>query len=353
MAIRAHVRYSRMLSADDCWTMLNLKSTAEITEFLKGTSAYEKPLETTISATAHRNDLEKALRSALLEEAGIFMSKLNAGARRKFFMDWMSWFETEHLKNIFRWMKTGHIDKSELIKIPGSDIVYEDLLKCTSYSELLDALRPTKYYRPLKDEFRKLTGHEADSLFGLETALDHFVEAQVMYDLADLNEEERALLTPLFGSRIDLTNLYTLHRCKWYYNMLTEEILSMLIPASWKVKPKDIKIMANAPSRDERYVYFKEHFPVYGQLFDMTRHKPDRELQLETLIRRYNYFEAQKLFKKGPPGFHTCVSYFMLKLHEIEDIVRIVEDVRYKHDPHVAAKYLIRPIEGRGFGWQS
>jgi V/A-type H+-transporting ATPase subunit C len=62
---------------------------------------------------------------------------------------------------------------------------------------------------------------------------------------------------------------------------------------------------------------------------------------------------ALKIFQKGSPGFHTAMSYFILKSHELDDVIRIIEAVRYDYDRRNAANYLIRPIvSGEEPKWQ-
>jgi len=357
MGVRSHVLYSHLLSADECWTLLNLKSTAEITEFLKGTDGYKDHLALLISATAHRIDLENAVRSAVLSEAEVFLTYLSAGPRRKFFADWLCWFESEHLKNIFRWIRSRRVDRdtmrSRLFHVPGSTLPYEKLLNSNNYSDLLEALRNTKYYAPLRDVVKHLIKGEDTSLFSTELAIDNFVETELYNDLKNLQEDERATLTPIFGTRIDLLNLCNFHRCMWYYNMILEETLTRMLPVKYKVQTQDLRDMAKGTTWEDRFTRLASKFPVYAKIFTDALQQPDAELILETSIRQFNYVQSIRAFKKGTPGFHTAISYFLLKLHEVEDIIRIIEDVRYGVEPHVAARYLIRPIiSGGETSWQ-
>lgn len=351
LGVKAHVLYSQLLKADEYWTLLNLNSIADIADFLKNTDGYRRILEPTVPNKTHRTELENALRSSLLAEAETFLSYLQNEWRR-FFIDWMSWFEAEQLKSIFRWMRTRRIDhdamRARLIHVPGAELPYEALLNCVDYDELLDALSGTKYYRVLKEPVRRIVNGEK-SLFSLEMAVDNLVETILYNDIKSLSAKERTMLEPLFGSRIDLLNIYHLHRCMWYYSMTVEETIAYLLPVRHNVKTKHLRAIAKEGlSAEERLEALDSISPVYGKIFREALAREDKELALEMSIKRYNYLKALEIFKNGIPGFHTAIAYFILKDHEISDIIRMIENVRYDYDRRSAAQYLIRPIPTRG-----
>ena len=343
IGVKSHVLFSRLLTSEEYWALLNLGSTAEITDFLKQTEGYGSHLETIPPAKVHRVDLENAVRSAILSEATAFLSYL-AGPQRELFVDWLGWYEAEHLKSIFRWIRVKRLDRDEMRKrlfvVPGSKLSYGLLLNSRDYGEALDALKDTKYYKAVAEPVRHLINGE-ESLFSLELAIDNLVESSLYNDLKNLPEKEQKLLEPLFGSRIDLLNLY-------HFHMTMEETLSRMLPVKYKVKTHHLRDMARGATWEERLDRLELSFPVYAKIFRDALEKEDRELALEMSIKRYNYLKALAIFEKGPPGFHTAISYFILKSHELDDIIRVIEDVRYDYDRSQAATYLIRPIISGG-----
>lgn len=350
IGVKSHVLFSRLLSADEYWALLNLNSTAEMADFLKQTEGYSAHLQTLPPAQVHRIDLENALRSAILHEATSFLYYL-AGPRRQFFVDWLGWYEAEHLKSIFRWIRIKRIDRDEmrnrLFNVPGSKLSYDLLLNSRDYSELFEALKDTKYYNAISEPVKRLINGE-DSLFSLELAIDNLVESSLYNDMKHLPASDRKLLEPLFGSRVDLLNLYHFHRCVWYYNMTIEETLSRMLPVKYKVKTQHMRDMSKGAGWEERLDRLTLSFPVYAKIFRESLEQEDNELALEMAIKRYNYLKALSIFQKGSPGFHTAMSYFLLKSHELDDVIRMIEDVRYDYDRGNAANYLIRPIISGG-----
>ena len=330
--------------------MLNLNSISEIADFLKQTEGYRDHLETLPPAKVHRVDLENSVRSAILFEATSFLYYLS-GPRRQLFIDWLGWYEAEHLKSIFRWIRTKRLDRDEMRKrlfvVPGSKLSYGLLLNSRDYADVLEALRDTKYHKVIAEPVKRLINGE-ESHFSLELAIDNLVETSLYNDLKNLPESEQKLLEPLFGSRIDLLNLYHFHRCVWYYHMTLEETLSRMLPVKYKVKTHHLRDMSKGSSWEERIDRLELSFPVYAGIFRSALEQEDRELALEMSIKRYNYLKALSIFQKGSPGFHTALSYFILKSHELDDVIRIIEDVRYDYDRRNAANYLIRPIISGG-----
>lgn len=355
IGVKSHVLFGKLLTSEEYWALLNLNSTSELADFLKQTKGYKEHLEMLPPAKVHRIDLENAVRSAILSEATSFLAYLS-GPMRNLFTDWLGWYESEHLKSIFRWIRSKRLDRDtmrqRLFSIPGSKLPYDLLLNSRDYAEALEALRDTKYYKALREPVNRLINGE-ESLFSLELAIDNLVETLLYNDINSLSETEKTLLEPLFGTRIDLLNLYHFHRCTWYYHMTLEETLSRMLPVKYKVKTKHLRDMSKGATWEERMERLGVSFPVYAKIFRDALEQTDMELALEIAIKRYNYFKALSIFQKGVPGFHTAISYFVLKSHEVDDVIHIIEDVRYDYDRRNAANYLIRPIFSRGEAtWQ-
>lgn len=350
IGVKAHVLFSQLLTADQYWALLSLNSTGEIADFLKRMDGYKDHLETLPPVIVHRSDLENAVRSAMLSEATSFLSYLS-GVKRKLFIDWLSWYEAEHLKSIFRWIRSRRLDRdsmrSRLFNVPGSKLPYDILLNSRDYGEALEALRETKYYETIREPVKRLINGD-ESLFSFELSIDNFVETELYNDLKNMPKSERELLEPMFGPRIDLINIYNFHRCSCYYNMTLEETLSRMLPVKYKIQTRHMRDMAKGKTWEERLERLEAYYPVYAKIFRDALTNKDTELALEVAIQRYNYMKALSIFQKGAPGFHTALSYFVLKSHETDDVIRIIEDVRYDYDRITAAGYLIRPITSGG-----
>ena len=349
VGVKAHVLFSRLLSADDYWNFLGSDTVAEIADKLRGTS-YAESLET-IPSDPHRHDLEGAIKNTLLAQAENFLFHLSS-PRDKFFKALLHRHEADNLKSIFRCVAAGRGNRDELRRrlylSKQSKISYDNVLSARDFMELADSLRNTPYHKVLLEPLRRLHIGEEHSLFPLEMALDIFTETSLHRTLKKLEPTERDALLPIFGVRADLFNLYLLYRALAFYDMTPEETLNRLLPARFRVKMPVLRELARAGSGDAAADMLKGRFPAYAELFSSALADENPQLSLERNIKRHIYLQAARVFGKSPPGFHTAASYYVLKEFEITDIIRIIEYVRYGHDRRDAAEYLTRPVTSSG-----
>ncbi|MDR3076995.1 MAG: V-type ATPase subunit [Synergistaceae bacterium] len=349
VGVKAHVLYSRLLSADDYWNLLSSDTVTEIGQKLRDTS-YGDALET-MPREPHRHDLEAAVKNTLVAQAENFLFHISS-PRDKFFKALLYRQESDNLKSIFRYMASGRANRDELRRrlyiSKQSRISYDNVLSARDFMELADALRNTQYYKVLAEPLRRLHTGEEHSLFPLEMALDISIELAQYKALKKLERAERDRLLPIFGVRADLFNLYLLYRAMEFYDMTPEETLNRLLPVRFRVTMPILREFARAESGVAIADMLKNRFPQYAELFASALDDEYPDLSMERNIKRYLYLQAARVFGGGPPGFHTAVSYYVLKEFEIADIIRIIEYVRYAHDRRDAAEYLTRPITAAG-----
>ncbi|MDR2780100.1 MAG: V-type ATPase subunit [Synergistaceae bacterium] len=345
VGVKARVLFSRMLSEDDYWSFLSSDTVSEIGERLRGT-AYEEALST-LPSSPHRHDLEAAVKSILFIEAESFLYHVSS-PRDKFFRTLTYRHEADNLKSIFRYVTSRRTNRDELrhrlYMSKHSRISYDNILAARDFIELSDALRGTMYYKILSEPLKRLYSGDEHSLFPLEMALDIFVELSLYKALKKLETSELNSLQPIFGVRADLYNIYLLYRALKFYDLTPEETLNRLLPVRFRIKMSVLRELSRAGSEDNMADALKTRFPQYAGLFPSALGDEHPQLALERNIKRYIYEQARKVFAGGLPGFHTAVSYYILKEFEIADLIKIIECVRYGYDRRKAAAYLTRPI---------
>jgi V/A-type H+-transporting ATPase subunit C len=349
VGVKAHVLYSQLLADDDYWDLLSSDTVAEIKQKLE-TTAYGEFFET-LPAETHRHDLESAIHTVLLAQAESFLFHMSS-PRDKFFKTLMYQYEADDLKSVFRHIASGRTDRENLRRrlnaSKHSMVSYDNILSARDFSEVSDVVRNTPYSRSLEESLRRLHSGEERSMFPLEMALDMFVESSQIKALKKLEPDERNRLLPIFGVRVDLNNIYILYRALVYYNLTPEETLNRLLPSRYRVTMPVLRELVRAESSSRLTEMLKDRFPAYAELISSALDDKNPELALESKIRRYVYIQAKHVFDNGPPGFHTAVSYYILKQFEITDLTRIIEYVRYAHDRRSAAAYLTKPITVTG-----
>lgn len=354
VGVKARVLYSRLLSDEDYWSLLGSDSVGEVAAKLRSTEAYGESTSR-LPQDVHRYDLEFAVRMTLPEIANKFIIHLSS-PRDSFLRAWLSLYEAENLKSIFRYIASDRTDRDglrrRLYAVPGSPVSYENLLSARDFSAASDALRGTPYWRALSEPLRRLAGGMPESLFNLETAVDSFVERLLMRALERLEPAERARLLPLFGARADLLNVDILYRSLAFYAMTPEETLGALLPGRWRITLPRLREAARMRSEDAVTQMLTAHYPAYSELLAVSEGE-DPHMAFERNVKRRIIKSALAVYRSSSPGFHTAMAYFVIKSFETEDLVHIVEDVRYDYDRRTAARYLTKDIiTGGDSEWQ-
>jgi V/A-type H+-transporting ATPase subunit C len=345
VGVKARVLYSRLLSEADYLAILDSETVSQALETLRST-AYGEFLAP-LTNESHRDEIEAAVRATLISSAQNFMVHLG-NPRDKLFKAWFSLYEAENLKSIFRNIMSGRTSKDDLRRrlypITATKISFEKVLLAKGFSDVIESLRDTRFYRVLAEPLRNLSSGEERSLFPVEMALDAFVETAIFKTLHRFEPAERNVLLPIFGARVDLHNIYSLYRAMSFYDLTPEETLNRLLPVRYRISISALREAVRFKSTDELLSFIKERFPVYSMLFDGVTADEETQLMLERNFKRYLYMQARKVFTSGTPDFHTAISYFILRNSEIADITRMIESVRYGYDRRKAATYLVAPV---------
>jgi V/A-type H+-transporting ATPase subunit C len=349
VGVKARVLYSRLLSEDDYLMLLDSETVARALEKLKST-AYGEFL-VSLTNESHRHEIESAVKSTLISQAERFMVHLGT-PRNNLFTAWFSLYEAENLKSIFRNIMSGRTSKDDLRRrlypIKATKISFEKVLLAKNFSDVAEILRDTRFYKVLAEPLRSLSHGGERSLFPLEMALDAFVESAIFKALHKFEPAERAVLMPIFGTRVDLHNLYTLYRAMLFYDLTPEETLNRLLPVRYRISVSALREAVRLKSFDDLRAFIKEGFPVYSQLIEDVSADEEAQLLIERNFKRYIYMQARKIFVAGSPDFHTAIAYFILRNSEILDITRVIESVRYGYDRRKAAAYLVTPVVSGG-----
>lgn len=342
VGVKSHVLYGRLLKDEAVWELLHAESVGEIAERLRHAPGYQAHLETLPPRDVHRYDLEGLIKAIPLTEAAAFLNYLN-GPRDAFLRAWVERHEADNLKSLLRWILSGRQDREELRRrlweVPDSKLPGDLLLSARDFPELLETLRGTRYHRVMREPMKHLIDGESN-LFALEMALDIEAESHIHQALWALAPEDRRLILPLFGARIDLINLYWLYRGRRFFRMAPEELMNRLLPCRYRIRPAQLRAMTRAQTLEEALELLSQ--TPYGRVFHESA--PQDELVVERDIKRFLLLSAREIYRVGPPSFHTAMSYFMLRELEIEDLTTIIEDVRYDYDRRHAAVYLARPL---------
>lgn len=314
---------SKLLTDQDFETIAGLKSVPEVIEYLKEKPAYTDYLSQMNISLYHRGNVEKILRQSLYND----YTKLFrfAGMQQKKFLK-LYWKQHEVmlinycLRIVFNhYEKPFDLDYSKEIFDRYSQISIDRLITSRNIEELVDNLKDTEYYAPLK----KIRDSEAGSLFDYDLALDlYYFSTLWKKEKRLLKGKEKELFTRDCGTKMDLLNLQWIYRAKKYYHLVPPDIYSLTIPIQYHLKHDEFKALVEAPSVEEYVKLVEETY--YAKHYDIGNERTLEQMYRDT--QRVLYLADRR---RNPYSVAAINTYLFLKEEEIYKLTTALECIRY------------------------
>ncbi len=325
----------RALSDADYNLLMNMASVTEVAKYLSGHPAYADAFASRNTSNMHRAVIERCLREHLRCDIERILPFMDSGAKK--FMEIFSLEEgISKIKLCLRLIHINHSDKigEYMSKISGGkrEISAEEVEGVESIDAFIEMMRGTFYYTPLSVFCGKPDLQEP---FYMETALDTFW-ANMVYKYAKkyLTPDEAKSVIGVYGTEFDLQNLTFLLRCKRTFKMTDEEIYASVIPKYYRLKGSTISKIVKSPSYSDALSIIAGETP-YGLAFS----KEDRFIEkrqseyIADMKRRMNYALGYSI--------QSAICYIHLRRTEIDNIVSIIEGIRYELEAQTISQYLI------------
>ena len=325
----------KALSAADYDALMNMKSVPQVAAYLTERTGYSEAFKNVSASALHRATLERILREHLRTDLRRLMPFMSQGAKK--FMGILPLGEgMERVKICLRLIHIGHSEQipEYMSKIRGGKVIIPSnvLAGIKTVDGLIDALKDTPYYKALSVFYGR---EDRQKLFYLEMALDTYW-ANLLYKYAKkyLASDESKSVRKLYGTEFDLENLTFLLRCKRTFDMTDEELYASIIPVYYRLKEAVVTRIVKAPSYDEALSIIAEETP-YGAAFS----KDDRFIER----RRDEYIvrTQRSLSRAGQYTVMSPVCYVLRRRIEINNIVSIIEGIRYGLEPEMIRTYLV------------
>ena len=314
---------AKLLTEQDFDNIAGLRSVLEAIEYLKTKPAYAGYMNQMDMSLYHRRHVEKVLYQSLFDDyTRIF--RFVGMAQKKFLKLYWKRYEVDLINYCLR-IVFNHYDVPFDLEYKKrffdqySQISIDRLITSRNIEELIDNLKDTEYYEPLK----RLRDSGGATLFDYDLALD-------LYYFSTLWKKERRLLSGKarevfvkdFGTRIDLVNIQWIYRAKKYYHMLAPDIYSLTIPFHYRLKLEDFKALVEAPTVEEFEHKLAETY--YAKRYKLTDER--------TLERKYRDVLRQLYLadsRHNPYSVSTVNTYLFLKEEEIYKLTTALECIRY------------------------
>ena len=336
ISAKARAMFGHALKEEQYAALLHCHSVSEVAAYLKNETTYSSVLSGINEATIHRGHLETLLRRKLWNEyASLIRYDYSVGSHMADYL-----IEREEIEQIvlcLRLINAGRGDEF-VLSMPDFFAAHSrlDMMRMSRVSDfnaLLQALKET-FYEKLLQPFAPESGTAAP-LTEIETALyTHLIET--LYEtINDTSGELRKQLISLYGARIDAQNVMRILRLKTFFGADPDRIRRNLLPVGQCIPERLMEKMIAANDAEE----------VMRLLLSSSAGKwlPESQRQLtHDLDQRIPYFSARHYMHFSTYPMVVLLSYMMLMETELNDIINIIEGIRYGLPPEDIKPILIQ-----------
>lgn len=327
----------KMLTLDDYAALINSSSVTDFVLYLKERTYYSAAFEELRDVEIHRGFVEVLLyRSEMMDAVKI--GRYLKGQERILFRYVYRRQEIEDLKKMLRILQTGKpldtLNRNELFISKYNRIEFDEALNSHTVEELVDSLKGTNFYNLLHP---LLIGENRIDLFSAEVTLDMYYYQKLMEQLKkSMGGSNKEIVRRIFGMDADIRNILWIYRTKKYYNVSKELIYRYLIPMAYKLSKTDTMRLVESPTVEEFLEQLQSTY--YGDIVDT------EPIHWETNLMRRLFKLQSKTMREFPYSVAPIVGYITLKQIEINNIITILEGVRYKTDPEEIRLHLTHLI---------
>ncbi|MBN1480026.1 V-type ATPase subunit [candidate division KSB1 bacterium] len=320
--------------------MIKAKSLLETIEHLKNT-----PYDTIYKVYAETGDILTAEKEILKKEIALFIEILKyVDAKTGEYIKALALrYEINNLKNCIRlffdrFVRGRDISQQTPFVIHEKIINYfscDRIIFASSQEELVQALKDTPYYDIVKSTIHELD--KTSTVFPIETALDRYYYDNVFRQIsACLSKKDKSIALKVFYLDIDVENIERMVRFKHFYALDAEKALNYIIP--YGIVPSNIaafkKIYEHEDVSGILSTLMEKSDRSLRTLFNTDmRERSSRLLFIEKITEQILLYEARKILFGPPFTIGIILTYFILKQHEMKQILTILNAKNYHYQP--------------------
>lgn len=325
---------ARLLKPGDFEEIAALHSVPDVVAYLRENSSYSYVLNELEESRLHRGDIEKILIQQLYYEYSKIY-RFCGLKQRKFLELYVKRYETELINYCFRIVINRYAEPFDLTYKKAffdkyTQISIDRLITSRTTDELVENLRGTEYYEPL----RKLRDNTGVTLFDYDLTLNQYYLSDMWRKRKKiLVKKELELYTRDCGSKIDLLNVQWIYRAKKYYHMQPADIYSLLVPIQYKISTDLMKELVEAPDIEAFEAALAR--TSYARHYDFGQKLTIEQMYAECLNRLYKSDR-----RKDPYSIASVNTYLFLKEEELKKLTTVMECIRYGLSPGETLAYI-------------
>ncbi|MFV0364494.1 MAG: V0D/AC39 family V-type ATPase subunit [Suipraeoptans sp.] len=325
---------AKLLRESDYENIANMKSVTEVIDFLREQPAYSALINSMDTSLYHRKNVEKLLIESLYDDyTRVF--KFAGSEQKKFMKYYIKRYEADLINYCLR-IVFNHYDwpfdldyKRDFFN-KYSQLSIDKLITSKNIGELVENLKDTEYYSPLK----KVYDSGSATLFDYDLTLDLYSYTTIWKSRKRiLKNDELSFFTKDVGTAIDLMNLQWIYRAKRFYNLMPADIYSVTIPIQYRLKVNDYKALVESAGIDDFLAKLGNTY--YDKRYHFTESKTLEQLYKECM---FNLYISDR--RNNPYSIASINTYFFLKENEIDKLTTALECIRYGLAPRETLGYI-------------
>ena len=325
---------SKLLKPEQFTEIANLGNVPEIVDYLKKNTAYAEVLDSLDESQIHRGNIEKVLIQSLYHDY-TKVYRFCGQKQRRFLKLHMKSYEIDLINYCLRivinhYKQPFDLNYKRAFFDRYSQLSIEKLITSRTTDELVENLKDTEYYAPL----RKLKDSQNVTLYDYDLTLNLYYFTTIWKEQKKvLKKADLDLFMRDFGSRIDLLNLQWIYRAKKYYNMKPADIYLLLIPIHYKLSTDLVKELVEAPGLEE----FENAVArtSYARHYNFRQDLTIEQMYSECL----NYLYTVDV-RRNPYSIAAVNTYLFLKEEELKKLTTAMECIRYSLTPGETLAYV-------------
>lgn len=336
---KAKSMHGNQLKKEQYNELLHKRNVAEIAGYLKHETQYADALKDVRENNIHRGQLENILRQDMFKKT-MKLYRYADSSQKKYYQLHMQQIEIDLILSRIRVLISGEFEDA-IAEFPIFLKAYTsfELLRLGNvhtYDELLDVVKKTMYYETLLP-FRVGKGKENSIDYtGIETSLhqQYYTHAFETIDKV-LNGKSRKAVKDFYLLEVELSNITKMYRFKKYFNAREDVIRDSLVPVHYRLSSGQIEELIAQPNAE---VFLKK---LQGSSYQLGIEDYAPHVFIEYFTERYLFEKARKNVYYSSDAPLVYASYLLLENRELENIINIIEGVRYSVQVEDIEKMLI------------
>ena len=316
--------YANRLTKENINDIIKQNNIKNVVLLLKNKSDIFKNTQENID----RLEIEKLLDEVLLKDI-LKINKYLSNKDNSLFVFFLRQYEIKCVKSILR--KLYSDDKTNDTIIQNVKMWTTSLFQEIKGMETIDNF--DDFFKAIKrmgnySFIKKYQNQENINIFEIENEIDKLY-FEKLYDKVKSNKN----LKKIIGSEIDLLNIEWIIRIKKFYNFDKQRLSKVLINRYYKLKPNILNKIIDTNSFDEIKTILSK--TPYKNIFTS-------ETEFEDNVDRFLYKINYKIFKEDIFSNAYIFAYINLVDYENNDIINVIEGIRYGMDKSEIIKRLAR-----------